>query len=239
MNYLLKGLRKNKANSPNGRRWAGARDLCLAWQATRLRASVVAMHVKQTQFRGSVSREPRTCRAKQSQLPGSRRLRPDGPIVQNKANCPDGGPFEGRTGWQSGRQLIDYDFQGDRWMSDSISLDDILGCRDPAVYNVATRAAGPAGELPLAGDLPRPCAERRPFRPDPGRGDGVEVCPRSSRDAFLLFSHQGGIRGADGTTCRPGLSRRALRDRPAHGSGGAGVPDPRLHALRGLLHGPL
>ena len=49
-------------------------------------ASTAEIRAKQTQFRGFVSQGPRTCPAKQSQLPGPCRLRPDGTVVQNKAN---------------------------------------------------------------------------------------------------------------------------------------------------------
>jgi hypothetical protein len=42
---------------------------------------------------------------------------------------------------------------GETLMSGSMSLDDILGGRDESVYDVATCAPGPAGELPLMGDF--------------------------------------------------------------------------------------
>jgi hypothetical protein len=82
-------------------------------------------------------------------------------------------------------------------MSDSISWDDILGGRDEALYDVATGAAGPSGELPLTGDSLARSASGDVFGliQDVGMGwPPAEV----QADAFLLLSHQGGIRGADG-----------------------------------------
>ena len=82
-------------------------------------------------------------------------------------------------------------------MSGPVSLDDILDCHDEGVYDVATHAPGPAGELPLAGEfLARaPSGDLFGLIQDVGMG-----WPPSRRpaDAFLLLSHQGGIRGADG-----------------------------------------
>ena len=82
-------------------------------------------------------------------------------------------------------------------MSDSISLDDILGGRDSAVYDVATQAPGPVGELPLAEDFlaHAPSGDLFGLIQDVGMGwKPAEVLA----DAFLLLSHQGGIRGTDG-----------------------------------------
>jgi len=82
-------------------------------------------------------------------------------------------------------------------MSGSVSLDDVLGCRDEAVYNVATHAPGPAGELPLAGDFLASAPSGDLFGMIQDVGMGWEPS-RVDADAFLLLSHQGGIRGADG-----------------------------------------
>ncbi len=82
-------------------------------------------------------------------------------------------------------------------MSDSISLDGVLDGRDPAVYNVATRATGPVGELPLTSDFLAhgPSGDLFGLIQDVGMGwKSADVLA----DAFLLLSHQGGIRGADG-----------------------------------------
>lgn len=82
-------------------------------------------------------------------------------------------------------------------MSDSISLDDILGGRDSAVYDVATQAPGPAGELPLAGDFLAHAPSGDLFGLIQNVGMGWKPADVLS-DAFLLLSHQGGIRGTDG-----------------------------------------
>ena len=82
-------------------------------------------------------------------------------------------------------------------MSGSMSLDDILGDRDEGVYDVATRAPGPAGELPLAGGFLASAPSGDLFGMIQDVGMGWEPS-RVDADAFLLLSHQGGIRGADG-----------------------------------------
>jgi len=86
---------------------------------------------------------------------------------------------------------------GEHLMSGSVSLDDILNCRDESAYDVATRAPGPAGELPLAGDFLAGAPSGDLFGMIQDVGMGWEPS-RVNADAFLLLSHQGGIRGADG-----------------------------------------
>jgi putative YjhG/YagF family dehydratase len=69
---------------------------------------------------------------------------------------------------------------------------------DPAVYDVQTRAAGPAGSLPLTEDLLRhaPSGDLFGWSQDVGMGwNPVEL----NRKEFLILSTQGGIRAADGT----------------------------------------
>ena len=82
-------------------------------------------------------------------------------------------------------------------MSDSISLDDILGNGNEAVYDVATCAAGPSGELPLAGEFLANAPSGDLFGLIHDVGLGWEPS-QVGADAFLLLSHQGGIRGTDG-----------------------------------------
>ena len=82
-------------------------------------------------------------------------------------------------------------------MSDSISLDDILGGGERAVYDVATCAAGPSGELPLAGEFLANAPSGDLFGLIHDVGLGWEPS-QVGADAFLLLSHQGGIRGTDG-----------------------------------------
>ena len=82
-------------------------------------------------------------------------------------------------------------------MSGSISLDDVLDCRDDGVYDVATHAPGAAGELPLTGDFLASAPSGELFGMIQDVGMGWEPS-RVDADAFLLLSHQGGIRGSDG-----------------------------------------
>ncbi|OHB68844.1 MAG: dehydratase, partial [Planctomycetes bacterium RBG_13_62_9] len=82
-------------------------------------------------------------------------------------------------------------------MSESISLDDILGGRDEGVYDVVTHAPGPPGELPLAGDFLANAPSGELFGMIHDVGMGWEPS-RVAADAFVLLSHQGGMRGTDG-----------------------------------------
>ncbi len=82
-------------------------------------------------------------------------------------------------------------------MPESMSLDDILGGRDESTYDVATHAPGPAGELPLTGDVLGSTPSGHLFGMIQDVGMGWEPS-RVNADAFLLLSHQGGIRGTDG-----------------------------------------
>jgi putative YjhG/YagF family dehydratase len=82
-------------------------------------------------------------------------------------------------------------------MAEPVSLDDILNS-DDAVYDVATRAAGPQGELPLDADFLAGAPSGDLFGLIMNAGMGWEPA-RASADAYLLLSHQGGIRGPGGT----------------------------------------
>ncbi len=82
-------------------------------------------------------------------------------------------------------------------MSGSISRDDILDSRDEAIYGVVTHAPGPSGPLPLAGDFLANAPSGDLFGLIQNLGMGWNPS-RASAEAFLLLSHQGGIRGADG-----------------------------------------
>src|SRR5512135_2074243 len=86
---------------------------------------------------------------------------------------------------------------GETLMSGSMSLNDILSCRDESVYDVATHAPGPTGELPLGEDFLASAPSGDLFGMIQDVGMGWEPS-RVDADAFLLLSHQGGIRGADG-----------------------------------------
>jgi len=81
-------------------------------------------------------------------------------------------------------------------MADAISRDDLLGNAE-GLDDVLTTAPGPAGELPLSAELLRhaPSGDVFGLIQDVGMGwPPSEVLA----DAFLLLSHQGGLRGADG-----------------------------------------
>jgi putative YjhG/YagF family dehydratase len=82
-------------------------------------------------------------------------------------------------------------------MSESVSLHDILSSDDKGIYDVATRAGGPSGELPLPADFLAGCPSGDLFGLIQDVGMGWEPS-RVGADAFLLLSHQGGLRGADG-----------------------------------------
>lgn len=82
-------------------------------------------------------------------------------------------------------------------MSGLVSLEDILNGRDESVYDVATHAPGPEGELPLAGEFLAGTPSGDLFGRIQDVGMGWEPS-RVDADAYLLLSHQGGIRGADG-----------------------------------------
>jgi hypothetical protein len=108
-------------------------------------------------------------------------------------------------------------------MSDSISLDDVLGGCDGTVYDIATQAPGPSGELPLAGDFlaHAPSGDLFGLIQDVGMGwKPSEVMA----DAFLLLSHQGGIRGADGKPIALGYHVGHYEQGGFAGSASQGLP---------------
>ncbi|GAC1438120.1 MAG: hypothetical protein NVSMB65_12440 [Chloroflexota bacterium] len=76
--------------------------------------------------------------------------------------------------------------------------DDLLDTGDSALFDVQTRAAGPAGSLPLTPDmlLERPSGDLFGWSQDAGMGwDPAQL----GRKEFLLLSTQGGVRAPDGT----------------------------------------
>jgi putative YjhG/YagF family dehydratase len=81
--------------------------------------------------------------------------------------------------------------------ADASALTSLLDS-DPAVYDVQTSAAGPAGSLPLTEDLLRqaPSGDIFGLTQDAGMGwNPAEL----GRKEFLILSTQGGIRAPDGT----------------------------------------
>src|SRR4051794_17158014 len=74
----------------------------------------------------------------------------------------------------------------------------VVDSSDPAVYDVQTSAAGPAGALPLTEELllNAPSGDLFGLTQDVGMGwNPAEL----NRKEFLILSTQGGIRAPDGT----------------------------------------
>ncbi len=82
-------------------------------------------------------------------------------------------------------------------MSELMSLRDILDSGRQEIYDVVTRAGGAPGELPLAADFLTACPSGDLFGLIQDVGMGWEPA-RAGADGFLILSHQGGLRGADG-----------------------------------------
>src|ERR1051325_1345000 len=79
-----------------------------------------------------------------------------------------------------------------------MSLDELLGGAAPGVFNVRTKAPGPAGSLPINEDflLNRPRGDLFGLTQNVGMGwNPAEV----GRKQFLLLSTQGGLRAPDGS----------------------------------------
>jgi len=75
---------------------------------------------------------------------------------------------------------------------------DPLGPDDPAIYEIQTVAAGPAGSLPLTDDLLRNSPSGDLFGLSQNVGMGWAAAG-SADPQFLILSTQGGVRAADGT----------------------------------------
>src|SRR5437588_4513359 len=84
-------------------------------------------------------------------------------------------------------------------MSNSaVQLDEILGAPLAGVYDIRTRAAGPAGALPLTEQMLRDWASGDLFGLSQDAGMGWEP-RRVAGKEFLLLSTSGGIRADDGS----------------------------------------
>src|SRR5437588_4192885 len=84
-------------------------------------------------------------------------------------------------------------------MSNSaVQLDEILGAPLAGVYDIRTRAAGPAGALPLTEQMLRDWASGDLFGLSQDAGMGWEP-GRVTGKEFLILSTSGGIRADDGT----------------------------------------
>ncbi len=82
-------------------------------------------------------------------------------------------------------------------MGETIPLEAILDSSDEALYDIATKAAGPQGELPLSEDLLAQAPSGDLFGFVQSAGMGWEPA-HILADGYLLLSHQGGIRNSDG-----------------------------------------
>ena len=83
-------------------------------------------------------------------------------------------------------------------MSETIPLEAILSSDAEGLYDVATHAPGPAGELPVSEGVLAEAPSGDLFGLIQNVGMGWEPA-RVSADAYVLLSHQGGLRGPDGT----------------------------------------
>ena len=109
---------------------------------------------------------------------------------------------------------------------------------DPAVLDVQTTAAGPAGKLPLTEELLRKAPSGDLFGWSQNAGMGWNPAELGRRE-FLILSTSGGLRDAGRDADRARLPHGALGSRPAHEGRGRGVEGARLRAVRRLLHRPL
>ena len=109
---------------------------------------------------------------------------------------------------------------------------------DPAVYDVQTSAAGPAGRLPLTEEMLReaPSGDLFGWTQDVGMGwNPAEL----NRREFLLLSTSGGIRNPDGTPVALGYHTGHWEVGLLMQGRGRGAEGARLHPVRRLLHRPL
>jgi putative YjhG/YagF family dehydratase len=82
-------------------------------------------------------------------------------------------------------------------MSDTIPLEAILSNDDESLYDVATHAPGPPGELPVSERVLADAPSGDLFGLVQNIGMGWEPS-RASADTYVLLSHQGGLRSPDG-----------------------------------------
>ena len=96
-----------------------------------------------------------------------------------------------------------------RTMPDASLLDELLA-GDPALYQVTTAAAGPAGALPLTDEMLRNLPSGDLFGLSQNAGMGWPPAEMVGPE-FLILSTQGGVRAADGTPialgCTPAIGK--------------------------------
>src|SRR4029434_11269330 len=76
-------------------------------------------------------------------------------------------------------------------------MTDFFSSEDKAIYQIRTRAAGPAGTLPLTEELLRNSPSGDIFGLTQNAGMGWEPAAVGGRQ-FLILSTQGGLRASDG-----------------------------------------
>jgi putative YjhG/YagF family dehydratase len=81
--------------------------------------------------------------------------------------------------------------------SSSLDLSSILDSADPTVYEVTTKADGPAGALPLTDEMLKDWPSGDLFGLSQNAGMGW-TATEVARDPYLILSTQGGLRAADG-----------------------------------------
>ncbi len=74
---------------------------------------------------------------------------------------------------------------------------DLFGAADERIYNVQSKAAGPAGALPLTAEMLRDAPSGDLFGLSQNAGMGWEPSAVAGK-SFLILSTQGGLRGEDG-----------------------------------------
>src|SRR4051794_24065713 len=85
-----------------------------------------------------------------------------------------------------------------RTVSDATTFANLVDSTDPTHYEVATKAEGPAGALPLTDDMLRHWPSGDLFGLSQNAGMGWKAS-EVDRDPFLILSTQGGVRAPDGT----------------------------------------
>ena len=114
----------------------------------------------------------------------------------------------------------------------------LFDSEDPSVFAVTTKAAGPAGSLPLTDEMLRdwPSGDLFGLVQNAGMGwTAAEV----ARDPFLILSTQGGPARGRRAADRAGISYRPLGGRHSRARGGRGAETPGDGAVRGDGVGPL
>ena len=118
------------------------------------------------------------------------------------------------------------------------NADSVLDSDDPSVYAVTTKAAGPAGSLPLTDEMLRewPSGDLFGLAQNAGMGwTPAEV----ARDPYLDPEHAGRPARARRPADRARVSHGPLGDRLLVRRGGRGAETPRRSAVRGDGLGPL